>query len=109
MRQHLVADVPLGAFLSGGLDSSTVVALMAKLGVADIKTFSVGYDAPESELGYARMVADHFHTDHHELILTPAGFRDVLPRIVWYMDEPVGNEASLPLYLISEFARGRLR
>ncbi len=108
MRQHLVSDVPLGAFLSGGLDSSSVVAMMSKLGVADIKTFSIGYDSPESELPYARIVADHFHTDHHELILTPGGFRDTLPRIVWYMDEPVGNEASLPLYLISEFARRKV-
>ncbi len=108
MRQHLVADVPLGAFLSGGLDSSSVVAMMSKLGVADIKTFSIGYDSPESELPYARIVADHFHTDHHELRLTPTGFRDTLPRIVRFMDEPVGNEASLPLYLISEFARRKV-
>jgi len=104
MRQHIVADVPLGAFLSGGLDSSSVVALMARIGVSDIKTFSIGYDSPESELPYARIVADAFHTEHHELRLTATGFRDVLPKIVWYMDEPVGNEASLPLYLISEFA-----
>ena len=108
MRQHLVADVPLGAFLSGGLDSSSVVALMAKIGVQDIKTFSIGYDSPESELPYARIVADAFHTDHHELRLSATGFRDVLPKIVWYMDEPVGNEASLPLYLISEFARKKV-
>jgi asparagine synthase (glutamine-hydrolysing) len=108
MRQHLVSDVPLGAFLSGGLDSSSVVALMAKAGVADIKTFSIGYDAPESELPYARIVADAFHTDHHELILSATGFRDVLPKIVWSMDEPIGNEASLPLFLIAEFARKKV-
>jgi asparagine synthase (glutamine-hydrolysing) len=108
MRQHLVSDVPLGAFLSGGLDSSSVVALMSKIGVQDIKTFSIGYDSPESELPYARIVADAFHTDHHELRLSATGFRDVLPKIVWYMDEPVGNEASLPLYLISEFARKKV-
>jgi asparagine synthase (glutamine-hydrolysing) len=105
MRMHLVADVPLGAFLSGGLDSSCVVALMAKLGVADIKTFSIGYDTAESELPYARKVADHFRTDHHELRLTPVAFREIFPKIVWSMDEPVGNNASIPLYYLSQFAR----
>jgi asparagine synthase (glutamine-hydrolysing) len=108
LRMHLVADVPLGAFLSGGLDSSCVVGLMAKLGVADIKTFSIGYDSPESELGYARIVAQHFHTDHHEFHLTPVAFRDILPRIVWYMDEPVGDTASIPLFYLSEFARRKV-
>lgn len=108
LRMHLVADVPLGAFLSGGLDSSCVVGLMAKLGVADIKTFSIGYDSPESELDYARIVAQHFHTDHHEFHLTPIAFREVLPRIVWYMDEPVGDTASIPLFYLSEFARRKV-
>jgi asparagine synthase (glutamine-hydrolysing) len=78
---------------------------MAKMGVADIKTFSIGYDSPESELGWARAVAGHCHTDHHELHLTPVAFRDILPKIVWYMDEPVGDTASIPLYYLSEFAR----
>ena len=105
LRLHLVSDVPLGAFLSGGLDSSAVVALMAKLRVPDIKTFSIGYDSPESELPYARLVAGHFHTDHHELRLAPAAFRDILPRIVWFMDEPVGDTASIPLYYLAQFAR----
>ncbi|HEY7392513.1 MAG TPA: asparagine synthase (glutamine-hydrolyzing) [Bryobacteraceae bacterium] len=105
LRLHLVSDVPLGAFLSGGLDSSCVVALMAKLGVANIRTFSLGYDSPESELSYARIVADRFRTDHHELRLTPDCFRDTLPKIVWHMDEPVGDPASIPLYYLSAFAR----
>jgi len=105
VRMHLVSDVPLGAFLSGGLDSSCVVGLMAKLGVRDIKTFSIGYDGPESELNYAGIVARHFHTDHHELRLSPTEFRDVLPKIVWHMDEPVGDTASIPLFYLAEFAR----
>jgi asparagine synthase (glutamine-hydrolysing) len=108
VRMHLVSDVPLGAFLSGGLDSSCVVGLMARLGVSDIKTFSIGYDSPESELGYARVVADYFHTDHHELRLSPLAFRDVLPKIVWHMDEPVGDTASIPLYYLAEFARQKV-
>lgn len=108
VRMHLVSDVPLGAFLSGGIDSSLVVGLMHKLGVADIKTFSIGYDSPESELKYARIVADHFHTDHHELRLTPVAFQEVLPKIVWHMDEPVGDTAAIPLYYLSEFARRKV-
>lgn len=109
VRMHLMADVPLGAFLSGGLDSSCVVGLMSKLGVADIKTFSIGYDSPESELAYARVVADRFHTDHHELRLSPVAFRDILPRIVWHMDEPVGDTACIPLFYLSEFARKEVK
>jgi asparagine synthase (glutamine-hydrolysing) len=105
IRLHLISDVPLGAFLSGGLDSSTIVAMMAKLGAGDLKTFSVGYDTPESELGYAATVARQFDSDHHELRLTPAAFVDFFPRMVWHMDEPVGDEASIPLYYLSEFAR----
>jgi len=105
VKTHLVSDVPLGAFLSGGLDSSCVVGLMARLGVRQIKTFSIGYDGPENELDYARVVARHFHTDHHELRLTPLEFRDVLPKIVWHMDEPVGDTASIPLFFLAEFAR----
>ncbi len=105
---HLVSDVPLGAFLSGGIDSSLVVGLMHKLGVSDIKTFSIGYDSPESELSYARIVADHFHTDHHELRLTPIAFQEILPKIVWHMDEPVGDTAAIPLYYLSEFARRKV-
>jgi asparagine synthase (glutamine-hydrolysing) len=105
VRMHLVADVPLGAFLSGGLDSSCVVALMSRLGVNDIKTFSIGYDSPESELHYARKVARHLKTDHHELRLTATGFRDIFPKITWHMDEPVGDTASIPLYYLARFAR----
>ncbi len=108
LRMHLVADVPLGAFLSGGIDSSAVVGLMSRLGVKDIKTFSIGYDSAESELDYARIVATHFHTDHHELRLEPGTFRDVLPKIAWYMDEPVGDTASIPLYFLAQFARQKV-
>jgi asparagine synthase (glutamine-hydrolysing) len=108
VKSHLVADVPLGAFLSGGLDSSSVVALMHKLGVSDIKTFSVGYNSKESELGYAKVVAEHFGTDHFPLELTASRFRDSLPQIVWNMDEPVGDEACIPLYYLSQFARKKV-
>ncbi len=105
LRRHLIADVPLGAFLSGGLDSSAVVAWMAKLGVGAIKTFSIGYDSPESELPYARLVSRRFGTDHHELVLSPGEFAEDLPHIVAMMDEPVADEAALPLYQIARLAR----
>jgi asparagine synthase (glutamine-hydrolysing) len=108
VRMHLISDVPLGAFLSGGLDSSAVVALMARVGTKDIKTFSIGYDSAESELQYAQLVADHFHTDHHPLRMTAGDFRDILPQIVWHMDEPVFEAPAIPLYYISQFARQRV-
>lgn len=108
LRMHLIADVPLGAFLSGGVDSSYLVGLMARLGVANIKTFSIGYDDALSELDYARVVAERFRTDHHELRLRPGTFGDTLPKVVWHMDEPVGDPASIPLYYLAEFARRKV-
>lgn len=108
MRMHLVADVPLGAFLSGGLDSSAVVGLMRKRNVADIKTFSIGYGSAESELPFAKIVAEHCQTDHHPLELSPGSFRDSLDDIVRFMDEPVGDTASIPLFEVSRFARKKV-
>jgi asparagine synthase (glutamine-hydrolysing) len=108
VRLHLVSDVPLGAFLSGGVDSSAVVAMMSRLGVADIKTFSVGYDSPESELEFARVTADHFHTDHYALRMSATHFRDLLPGIVWAMDEPLGDDSTIPLHALSKFARQKV-
>jgi asparagine synthase (glutamine-hydrolysing) len=108
IREHLISDVPLGAFLSGGLDSSCTVAWMSRHCGGRLKTFSVGYDAPESELPYARRVADHFGTDHHELFFTAKDFRDAFSRVVWHMDEPVGDEASAPLFLLADFARSHV-
>jgi len=108
VKLHLISDVPLGTFLSGGLDSSALVATMAQFGTPDIKTFSIGYDTPDSELDYARVVARCFHTDHHELRLTAAAFRDSLPTMIWHMDEPLGDEASIPLYHLAAFARRKV-
>ncbi len=109
VRLHLIADVPLGAFLSGGLDSSTVVAWMARLGVRELKTFSIGYDAPESELDYARQAAQHIGTEHHEIYLNPSEFRDLLPKTAWHMDEPVADEASLALFVLVQFTRREVK
>ncbi len=103
---HMRSDVPIGVFLSGGLDSSAMVALLAEAGVRDLKTFSVAYhEAQYDETRYARIVADHFHTDHHELYIDPKDFLECIPRFVWHMDEPVTEAAAISLYLVAKLLR----
>jgi asparagine synthase (glutamine-hydrolysing) len=105
VRDRLVADVPIGALLSGGIDSSVVVALMAQLGREPVHTFSVGFsDSRYDERLYARAVAERYGTVHEELVLEP-DIAEVLPRLAWMLDEPLGDEAVLPTLLISEVAR----
>ena len=105
VRDRLVADVPVGALLSGGIDSSVVVALMAQLGSEPVHTFSVGFsDDRYDERVYARAVAERYSTVHEEIVLEP-DVADVLPRLAWMLDEPLGDEAVLPTFLISEVAR----
>jgi asparagine synthase (glutamine-hydrolysing) len=105
VRDRLVADVPVGAFLSGGNDSSLVVAIMAReLGVR-AKTYSVGFlGSPTSEHEAARQIADHLGADHHELLIEPSAV-DLLPTIVDSLDEPNGDSSCLPVYLLCGFAR----
>lgn len=107
VKMRLMSEVPLGVFLSGGLDSSAIVALMSELGIAKIKTFSIGYagDTKVSELAYARTVAQHFQTEHYEFELNPTTFSDFMGDFVWYMDEPIADTAAIPLYFISKLAR----
>jgi len=106
-RIRLRSDVPLGVFLSGGLDSSSVVALLARELNEPIKTFSVAYDkgGDFDETHYSRIVARKFHTDHHEFYVDPAEFRDFIPKFVWFMDEPVTEAAAISLYFIAKLAR----
>jgi asparagine synthase (glutamine-hydrolysing) len=105
VRSHLMADVPLGVFLSGGIDSSAIAAVMSGMARGQIKTFSVGFaERDANELEYARMVARAFNTDHHEVIVSPDDFFAILPRLIWHEDEPLGHLASAPLYLVSELA-----
>jgi asparagine synthase (glutamine-hydrolysing) len=105
VRGQMVADVPLGAFLSGGIDSSAVVALMARGSAEPIKTFSIGFQEERfTETQYARMVAAANKTDHHEHVVTP-DIRDLLPRLVAHFDEPFSDASAVPTYYLCEMAR----
>jgi asparagine synthase (glutamine-hydrolysing) len=105
VKRRLLSDVPLGAFLSGGLDSSVVVALMTQLSDRPVQTFTIGFEeAAYSELEDARVVAHYLGTDHHEMIVKPAAF-DILPRLVWHLDEPFGDSSAVPTYYVCQAAR----
>jgi asparagine synthase (glutamine-hydrolysing) len=106
---HLMSDVPLGVFLSGGLDSSAVAALTAKIRGDQIQTFAVGYGEEEfSELPYAKQVATHIRSDHHEVRLSREEFFDTLPRLIWHEDEPIVWPSSVSLYFVARLARERV-
>lgn len=105
VQLRLISDVPLGAFLSGGIDSSTVVALMSRLTAQPVKTFSIGFeDESFDELKFARLASKHFRTDHHEFIVTP-DFVETIDELVWHFDEPFADPSSLPTYMVSKMAR----
>jgi asparagine synthase (glutamine-hydrolysing) len=102
---RLMSDVPLGMFLSGGIDSSAIAGVMSELVKEPIKTFSVGFAEREAnELGCAWLVANKFGADHHEITITPDQFFDALPKLVWHEDEPIGFVSSVPLYFLSKLA-----
>jgi asparagine synthase (glutamine-hydrolysing) len=104
---RMMSDVPYGAFLSGGVDSSLNVALMAELADRPVSTFSVAIegDAASDELVFARAVAERYGTDHHEVIVGDQDFLDYLPQLVWHQDEPLADPVCVPLHAISEAAR----
>ena len=105
VRSHLMSDVPLGAFLSGGVDSSLVVGLMAEASDRPVKTFSIGFDEPAyDELDAARTVAAHFGTDHHEFVVRPDALA-IADRLVAHFDEPFGDSSAIPTWYVSELAR----
>lgn len=110
VKLRLMADVPLGMFLSGGIDSSAIAAMMAPMVDEPIKTFSVGFSEREAnELEFARVVARAYKTDHHEITVTPEQFFEALPRLVWHEDEPIGFTASVPLYFVSKLAQEHVK
>ena len=108
VRMRLVADVPIGAFLSGGVDSATIVALMTLESGRRVRTFSIGFeDGAFNELAYARMVAERYDTDHHEHMVRPDAAA-VLPRLVHFYGEPFADSSALPTYYVSEMARANV-
>ncbi len=109
VRMQMVSDVPIGAFLSGGVDSSAVVAFMAAASDRPVKTYAIGFGGGEAEdyyneLPYARKVAQRFGTEHHEIVVRP-DVAALLPQLLWQMDEPIADTAFITTYLVSQFAR----
>ena len=110
VSSHLMSDVPLGVFLSGGLDSSTVAALTTKIRREPIATFAVGYGEEKfSELRYARQVAQHIGSQHHEVRLNREEFFSALPHLIWHEDEPIVWPSSVSLYFVAKLARNRVK
>jgi len=109
VQMRLISDVPLGAFLSGGIDSSTIVALMSRVMDQPVKTFSIGFeDQSYNELNYARAIARHFKTEHHELIIKPDAL-ELTDKLVHHLDEPFGDFSIYPTYLVSKMAREHVK
>lgn len=105
VKMRLVSDVPLGAFLSGGIDSSIIVSLMAAHSNDPVKTFSIGFAEDEfNELSHARLVSEIFSTDHHEYIVN-SDLKDLIPKLVWFFTEPVGDSSAVPTYYVSKMTR----
>src|SRR5229473_1175280 len=109
VNSHLMSDVPLGVFLSGGLDSSAVAALMTKIRREPIETFSVGYaEQTYSELPFARIVSDHIKSQHREVLVSEQDFFNALPHLIWHEDEPIVWPSSVSLYFVAKLARERV-
>lgn len=105
VRMRLMADVPLGVFLSGGIDSASITGVMSELVDDPIKSFSVAFRDPEAnELSYARQAAEAFGTDHHEVMVGPDEFFEALPRLIWHEDEPLAHPSSVPLHVVARLA-----
>jgi asparagine synthase (glutamine-hydrolysing) len=114
VKKRLISDVPLGVFLSGGLDSSMIVGLMSKInryeGLSDkIKTFSVGFnlDRNYDELSHAKVVSEHFGTDHQEVVVEPGSIK-LLPKIIWHLDEPMADPAAIPNFILSRASKKKV-
>ncbi len=105
VKLRLISDVPLGAFLSGGIDSSLVVGIMAKLSGRPVKTFSIGFEEKEfDELSYARVVSNYFATEHHEFIVKPDAI-EILPKLVWHYNEPFADSSAIPTYYVANLTK----
>jgi asparagine synthase (glutamine-hydrolysing) len=108
VRRRLVADVPVGVYLSGGLDSSAITAIAAGIKKEAVKTFSVGFNSKFDELNKARKVAEHFNTDHHEIVIDEK-ICEMLPKILWHLDMPHGDPVIIPQFKLSELASKKVK
>ena len=105
VKVRLISEVPLGAFLSGGVDSSTIVGMMSQILESRVKTFSIGFNEDSfDELKYARIAAKHFNTEHHEFVVTP-DLVETIDELVWHFDEPFSDPSALPTFMVSKMAR----
>ncbi len=105
VKIRLISDVPLGAFLSGGIDSSLIVGIMSKLNGKPVKTFSIGFEEEDfDEINYSRIVSNHFKTEHHEFIVKPNAI-EILPKLVWYYNEPFADSSAIPTYYVSKMTK----
>ncbi len=105
VKVRMISEVPLGAFLSGGVDSSAIVAMMSQVSDAPVKTFSIGFNEDSfDELKFARIAAKHFNTEHHEFVVTP-DLVEIVDDLVWHFDEPFADSSALPTYMVSKMAR----
>jgi asparagine synthase (glutamine-hydrolysing) len=112
VRMHLMSDVPFGAFLSGGVDSSMIVALMSQTLEMPVKTFSVGFasaGATLSELPYARLAAERYQTDHHEIVVGPTDLVNLAEKVAWHLDQPIADNACLANYMVSKLAADQVK
>jgi asparagine synthase (glutamine-hydrolysing) len=105
VRLRLISDVPLGVFLSGGMDSSLIAGIMAKVSGRPVKTFSIGFEEKDfDELGYARLVSKHFLTEHHEFVVKPNAI-EILPELVWHYSEPFADSSTIPAYYVAKMTK----
>ena len=108
-RIRLISDVPIGAFLSGGVDSSAIVYMMSKINAGAVKTFSIGFEEERhNELRYARVIARHFGTEHHEYIVRPQAI-ELLPKLVWHYNEPYADSSALPSFYVAKMTRQEVK
>jgi len=109
VKLRLMSDVPLGAFLSGGIDSSLVVGMMARLNSKPVKTFSIGFEEKDfDELSYAKLVSDHFSTEHHEFVVRPNAI-EILPKLIWQYNEPFADSSAIPTYYVANVTKNYVK